>query len=265
MNTERFRLLCVDDESNILDLFRRVFRGTYDILTADGGQAAIESLRRQPVDVVLSDQRMPGVTGVEVLKFARQQQPDAVRILVTAYADMASLVKSVNEAGIFKYLSKPIDLDELQTAVVEALESVRTERRLKAMMPSPIEFLAQCERDAAIVRRLGRDIAAATATAPETKQGTMDRVLRILSMFVKINIEGQNRFMQYIRYPGTDVHRNQHKELSDALVRIKVAFSKSEDVQDDVKKLHTILVDRHIAISDAALGDFVKRNLPDIP
>ena len=264
MDTERFRLLCVDDESNILDLYRRVFRGTYEVLTADGGRAAIDILRRQPVDVILSDQRMPEVTGVEVLKFARQQQPDAVRILVTAYADMASLVKSVNEAGIFKYLTKPIDLDELPTTVAEALESVRTERRLKAMMPSPIEFLAQCERDATIVRRLGRDIAAAAA-APETTQDTMDRVLRILSMFVKINIEGQNRFMQYIRYPGTDVHRNQHKELSDALVRIKVAFSKNEDVHDDVKKLHTILVDRHIAISDAALGDFVKRNLPDIP
>ena len=263
MNTERFRLLCVDDESNILDIYRRVFRRTYEVLIADGGPAAINMLCREPVDVVLSDQRMPEITGVDVLKFARRQQPDAVRILVTGYADVASLVKSVNEAGIYKYLSKPIDMDELQTAVVEALESVRTERRLKSMMPSPIEFLAQCERDSTIVRRLARDITA--AANPGLRRETIERVLRILSMFAKINIESQNRFMQYIRYPGTDVHRNQHKETSDELLRIKATFSNGIDVYDDVKKFHAILVDRHIAISDAALGDFVKRNLPDIP
>ena len=262
MDTERFRLLCVDDESNLLDIFRRVFRGTHEVLTAGGGQAAIDILAREPVDVVLSDQRMPEVTGVEVLKFARQQQPDAVRILVTAYADMASLVKSVNEAGIFKYLTKPLDLEELQATVAEALESVRSERRLKAMIPSPQEFLLQCERDAAIVQRLSDDIA--IAYNRDFRQVTTARILRIFFLFTKFNFENQDRFMAFIRYPEADAHRNQHKEMADQLELVKQAYSLGDDVYDDVRDLYRAFVGEHFQEFDGALDAYIKENFPDI-
>jgi putative two-component system response regulator len=131
MDEQKFRLLVVDDEVDILDTIRRAFRRDYEVLSADGGQAAIDLLRRERVDLVISDQRMPDIGGDAVLKFALEHQPDAVRILLTGYADMESLVRCVNEAAIYKYISKPWEPENLRLTVLRALESLSLERRLK--------------------------------------------------------------------------------------------------------------------------------------
>ena len=131
MSDQRYRLLFVDDEPALLDTLRRAFRKDYEILTAEGGRAAVEILRSQPVDLVLSDQRMPDLTGDEVLKFALEHQPDAIRILLTGYSDVESIVRCVNEANIYKYISKPWEPELLRLTVVRALESLGLERRLR--------------------------------------------------------------------------------------------------------------------------------------
>lgn len=131
MSADRYRLLFVDDEPDMLDTLRRAFRKEYDIVTAQGGVAAVDVLRTQPVDLVLSDQRMPDMTGDEVLKFAREHQPDAIRILLTGYSDIESIVRCVNDAGIYKYISKPWEPEMLRLTVVRALESLGLERRLR--------------------------------------------------------------------------------------------------------------------------------------
>jgi len=131
MSTERYRLLFVDDEPDMLDTLRRAFRKDHEILTAGGGQAALEILRTQSVDLVLSDQRMPDLTGDQVLKFALEHQPDAIRILLTGYSDIESVVRCVNEAQIYKYISKPWEPEMLRLTVVRALESLGLERRLR--------------------------------------------------------------------------------------------------------------------------------------
>jgi len=128
---ERFRLLFVDDEPDMLDTLTRSFRKGYEILTADSGTAGIEMLRRHPIDLIISDQRMPDITGDMVLKFAREHQPKAVRILLTGYSDLESLVKCVNEAGIYKYITKPWEPEMLRLTVVRALESLSLERKLE--------------------------------------------------------------------------------------------------------------------------------------
>src|SRR5512135_458859 len=102
-----FTLLCVDDEPDIVDSLYRTFRKGYTVLTATSGEDAVEVLKVRPVDLIISDQRMPGLTGDEVLKTARALQPDTISILLTGYSELESLVKCVNEAGIYKYLTKP--------------------------------------------------------------------------------------------------------------------------------------------------------------
>src|ERR1039458_6600536 len=107
MVEEKFKILCVDDEPDIVSTLRRAFRKDYDVVTTTSGAEGIELIKTQPFDLIISDQRMPEVTGDEVLKFAMETQPEAIRILLTGYTDMVSLVRCVNDAGIYKYISKP--------------------------------------------------------------------------------------------------------------------------------------------------------------
>ncbi|GAB3422756.1 response regulator [Massilia agilis] len=131
MDNDKFKLLFVDDEPDILDSLSRAFRREYRIFTAASGAAGIELLRTEKIDLVISDQRMPDVTGDAVLKFAMEQQPEAIRILLTGYSDMESLVRCVNEAGIYKYITKPWEPENLRLTVVRALESLSLGRRLQ--------------------------------------------------------------------------------------------------------------------------------------
>jgi putative two-component system response regulator len=126
-----FTLLFVDDEPDIVDSLRRTFRKGYKILTATSGAEAIECLKLQTVDLIISDQRMPGITGDLVLKAAKELQPDAIRILLTGYSDLESLVKCINEAAVYKYMTKPWEPEDLKLTVTRALEHLDLDRRLK--------------------------------------------------------------------------------------------------------------------------------------
>ncbi|MDR3390556.1 MAG: response regulator [Sulfuriferula sp.] len=126
-----FTLLLVDDEPDIVDSLHRSFRKGYNVLTATSGHEAVELLKAHPVDLIISDQRMPGLTGDEVLKAAKTLQPTAIRILLTGYSDLESLVKCVNDAGIYKYLTKPWEPEDLKLTVTRALEHLDLDRRLQ--------------------------------------------------------------------------------------------------------------------------------------
>jgi len=116
----RTRVLFVDDDERILNAVRALFRLDYEVVTAAGGEAALEALRQGAFHVIVSDQRMPGVTGVELLRQARALAPNAVRILLTGYTDLAALVGSINQGEIFKFVMKPWDNEELKKAVGDA-------------------------------------------------------------------------------------------------------------------------------------------------
>ena len=114
-------LLAVDDDANVLEAvvqdLRRQYGNTYRVMRAGGGQAALDTLtqlktREEPVALLLSDQRMPGMTGVEMLERARDLYPEARRVLLTAYADNEAAIRAINSAHIHYYLNKPWDPPE---------------------------------------------------------------------------------------------------------------------------------------------------------
>ncbi|MBI3140508.1 MAG: response regulator [Rhodocyclales bacterium] len=120
---QTFTLLFVDDEANILSSLKRLFRPAgYRILTAGGGEEALALMEREPADVVVSDMRMPGMSGAQVLAEVRRRWPQAQRILLTGYADIASTVEAINAGQIHRYIAKPWDDNEIQLVVREALE-----------------------------------------------------------------------------------------------------------------------------------------------
>src|SRR5689334_1119403 len=118
----RPRVLFVDDEERILTALKTIFRSRYHVLTAANGQEALDFVGKFKIPVIVSDQRMPGMQGVELLRRARELSPDSVRILLTGYSDLASIVGSINEGEVYRFISKPWDNQDLQLIISEAVE-----------------------------------------------------------------------------------------------------------------------------------------------
>lgn len=121
--SKKYSILVVDDEPDNLLLLERVLRREYNVFSANSGAEALEFLESMDVDMIISDQRMPNMTGAELLGQAYLRNPDQVRILLTAYSDVKDIIAAINAGHIYQYLGKPWDPDELKLAVRRALES----------------------------------------------------------------------------------------------------------------------------------------------
>ena len=118
-------VLLVDDEPRVLDALEALLAMEHEVLRADRPETALALLRTQEVAVVVSDQRMAGMTGTELLTRSRDVAPDVVRILLTAFTDTEALMDSINAAGVYHFLLKPWDPHELRHVVARAVEHYR--------------------------------------------------------------------------------------------------------------------------------------------
>ena len=116
------RIVFVDDDERILNGVRALFRQEYDVLVASSGEEAMRHLEAGGVHVIVSDQRMPNMTGVDLLRKARDVSPNTVRLLLTGYSDLAALVGSINDGEIFRFVKKPWDNDDLRKDVGDAMK-----------------------------------------------------------------------------------------------------------------------------------------------
>jgi DNA-binding NtrC family response regulator len=107
-------VMFVDDEKRVLTSMRALFRRDYNVHLANSGNEALDLLKNQDMDVIVSDQRMPGMTGVDVLKECKVRAPRAMRILLTGYADKDAIAASINEGEVFRYLTKPCARETLK-------------------------------------------------------------------------------------------------------------------------------------------------------
>lgn len=126
-------VLIVDDEADILFSLRSLLRQEFDVETAESGSQALELLARRSVQVIMTDQRMPGMTGAEFLRRSVPLCPGAVRIIFTGYADLKGVVDAVNHGHLFRYLGKPWDPDDLVEVIRSAVarqELLEERRRL---------------------------------------------------------------------------------------------------------------------------------------
>ncbi len=118
----KHNILCVDDEPDILDSLERLFRKKYNVLKAKSGAEALKLLKENSISLIITDQRMPEMTGVKFLEKSIKINPNAVRILLTGYTDIDSVVDAINSAQIYRYVTKPWDSRELSLAVDRAIE-----------------------------------------------------------------------------------------------------------------------------------------------
>jgi len=123
-STEKPKLLVVDDEPDNLDLLYRTFHRQFAVLRAESGHRALEILEAHPdIAVIISDQRMPGMSGTEFLRQTAVQHPNIIRIILTGYTDVEDLVDAINEGKVFKYVTKPWEDQHLRAVVSQALET----------------------------------------------------------------------------------------------------------------------------------------------
>ena len=136
MNTKS--VLCVDDETNILRSLQRLLRREdYRVLTAEGGAEALDLLAREDVQVVVSDQQMPGMPGTELLTHVRELYPDIVRVILSGQADVRMIAEAVERGDVYRFMSKPWNDEELKTSMRRFLEHyalIEENRALRAML-----------------------------------------------------------------------------------------------------------------------------------
>ncbi|GGC40541.1 hypothetical protein GCM10011386_35750 [Parapedobacter defluvii] len=128
---KKISVLYVDDEENNLISFKATFRLKYTVYTALNGAQALQLIKEKPIDIVITDQRMPQMTGVELLEEIIKINPDPMRILLTGYADMSAVIDAVNKGKIFHYLSKPWSEEELSNTIQRAYEIYAEQKKIK--------------------------------------------------------------------------------------------------------------------------------------
>jgi DNA-binding NtrC family response regulator len=124
-----YKILIVDDEPANLRTLARLFRDEYEVLTAASGDEALALLGQHDVALLITDQRMPGMTGIELLKKTVPLRPRMVRIILTGYTDVDALVEAINCGQVYRYVAKPWNNDELRLTVKRALEHFESNKR----------------------------------------------------------------------------------------------------------------------------------------
>jgi DNA-binding NtrC family response regulator len=142
--TNKHTILLVDDEPEILFSLRGLLRRDFEVHTAESGQEAIEILKRQPIHVVMTDQRMPDMTGVQLLHRVAGDYPQALRLVFTGYADIKAVIDAVNEGHIYRYITKPWDPDELLSVLRQACAAYDHLVEHQHLLADLRRFLASC-------------------------------------------------------------------------------------------------------------------------
>jgi response regulator RpfG family c-di-GMP phosphodiesterase len=175
-------VLFVDDEPNILSALRRLFRPLgYKVHTAESGAAGLQLLEQEPVDLVVSDMRMPEMDGARFLEQVRARWPDTIRLLLTGYSDVASILAAINRGEIYRYITKPWDDNDIQLVVKHALE-----RRALELEKDRLEALTreQNEELKALNQSLEAKVAERTAELMASRDTILEANKKLKSNFI---------------------------------------------------------------------------------
>ncbi len=135
MEEKKRSILLVDDEANILGSLRRLLRREkYELLTATSAEEGLKILEQKEVNLIISDQRMPGMQGVEFLKKAMELYPDTIRIILSGYTDVDTVTAAINEGRVYQFILKPWNDEELKITIKGALEQYKLQVENKRLI-----------------------------------------------------------------------------------------------------------------------------------
>jgi len=190
-------ILCVDDEPNILSSLRRLFRTKgFRVLVAESGKAGLAILETEPVDLVISDMRMPEMDGAQFLEHVRLRWPDSIRLLLTGYSDISSIVEAINRGEIYRYITKPWDDNDIVLIVRHALERKALEQEKKRL-----EALTQRQNEELIALNASLEVKVQERTvelqvANEKLKSNFVTLIKVFSTLIEMrggNLAGHSR------------------------------------------------------------------------
>ncbi|AFD05854.1 response regulator [Solitalea canadensis] len=138
MSQEQINVLYIDDELHNLTAFKASFRRLYNVFTADSAEEGRKILEQNEIHVLITDQRMPQITGIEFLASIIDTFPDPIRMLLTGYADISAVIDAINKGQVYRYISKPWDEEELRHNIETAFE-VYTLRKMNRQLTEDLE------------------------------------------------------------------------------------------------------------------------------
>ncbi|MBW1804697.1 MAG: response regulator [Deltaproteobacteria bacterium] len=157
----KHKLLIVDDEPTIRSVLVDTFsREHYEVFGAESANEALELLERETVDVVISDELMPGMNGSEFLSLVRKKYPDTIRMILTGHASLDSAIRAINEGEIYRFFTKPCNIIDLAITVRQALEhrdSMQESRRLLKVVKKQSEYIDELEQTYPGITEVKRD------------------------------------------------------------------------------------------------------------
>lgn len=145
LNTNTINVLYVDDEVINLKAFQANFRRVFNVFIARTAQEGKQILNDNLMHVVLSDQRMPEITGVEFFEEIKEIHPSTIRILITAFSNIQAVIDAINKGNVYRYVTKPWDTDELQSIIVSSYEVYRLRKENKMLTESLLQANKQLE------------------------------------------------------------------------------------------------------------------------
>lgn len=160
MATKKHTLLVVDDEADVCDSVHDLLRREFTVLRARSADEGLKLMREHEIHIIMTDQRMPKVTGVELLKSIRAGHPQAIRMLFTGFADLDAVIAAINQGHIFKFLKKPWQPEDLEEAVRDAaeeydrlVEHAETMERLRVELQHLRERITLLEKEVERLRK----------------------------------------------------------------------------------------------------------------
>jgi DNA-binding NtrC family response regulator len=241
LNDREINLLFVDDEPMIVQSLTAIFRRQYNVFTATSGKEAIDVIRAKKIHIIISDQRMPGMMGHELLKNVKALSPSTIRILLTGYSDLESIINSVNAGEVFRYINKPWKVDSLRQTIKIAVDIVkkveemspdgeavaipRSEDLIDAVMPSGSSVLFVDFNEAELknlVRVFGKKypVFGATSIDEALQYLTKEKIAVIVSDISMRSEEGID-FLNIIKQEYPHMVTVLRTEVQDAMLAIK--------------------------------------------
>src|SRR4051812_42751386 len=132
-SNEKYNVLYVDDEEDNLVVFRSAFRRFFRIFTATSGAEGLDIMEKEDISLIITDQRMPNMTGIQFLQ-QLPEEPENIRMILTGFSDVEAIIEAINTGKVYRYITKPWDKDELKITIDNAMEALSLRRRNRQLI-----------------------------------------------------------------------------------------------------------------------------------
>lgn len=182
MKTDKYHILYVDDEEHNLVSFRAAFRQHYHIHTAASAREGMHVLRDHPIHVLITDQRMPEMTGVQFLEAIIPEYPNAIRMILTGFSDIEAIIKAINTGRVYRYITKPWDENELKMTIDSAIAYYSLQQRNRELVDELHEKVVEQERIMKLFEKYVPENVVRDTLSTREEKGIFDGERRIVSV-----------------------------------------------------------------------------------